>query len=897
MKQDIRSFRGLRDRLVSWYNTINAKSEQTLVVTIARKGPRLYEYGHFLSGEKAHLSVVSEHALPFIFGPDFEREYTNVVLADEAIYHGTTFERIYSLLLTGFYLSGGNMDKSNIESIPAVVSAEPQEFEKYIKIKDEHRFGINENEIPFYIDSIITGFQTLGKPYDLEFPLFYIETGLSEEENISLVGEMADALKRYFGDDKVFFYTVDHWNKEIRDNENSSGWMLHIQNVSIILDGLLSTDKGIVKPEFWKIRIFVKKDRICIASFAPHIIPGDYVNEHSSLFEGSEELKALWTEIYSQINFYHTESFDFQKFVTRKQDGDNYTGKQESGVGYYWEQQKQEYQYQCKKTLIISANYLLSFYYLTKVSRILYEAVRAFGGIKCDFVTDLSDLQYLFGHKLSLLLKAKLDNLILTAIELQENIMPEVNQYELIPMSYKDNYEKENISDFLKCKSVSQLISCNFSNQHRLIELESRNRYALYDRLRYGESFSSLYRKFLLFTPDEQIILKLHQGLDQRIDDGSIVPNYVCNPSLTSSPFFRMFRSGENEDKQRDQLFRLVYHVIWRLTSARNVSRASESLLLFVFHIIFANAVLLPAFRNLCGILFKVEFDAEGQLRVYFSYGGNAYQDVLQYALDFNVLSKAEDESSDDLFYFLCNNDYTELISRTNILDIETCELLDRYVDMALLVKKRIRPYELRDLQQWYVCWNQNDEYSNRLKNWWIKVSEEFDACGQILNVEKVYRTFDDKFVFYPINDLSKELQNVVDFCKSEGKTEQDLEILSQIIPAGVLDDANERLMRTIESIYLIFVLLMARENEEKDDIIFHSMRKLFKNFGEQNEKIKKWDDPDCDWKHEYQKDDFPCILYDLLRIIISKYFVHDRGNGDIEKGTCSTVTAISDRD
>lgn len=54
MKQDIRSFKGLKGRLVSWYNTLNAKSGETLVITIARKGPRLYEYGHLLSGEEAH---------------------------------------------------------------------------------------------------------------------------------------------------------------------------------------------------------------------------------------------------------------------------------------------------------------------------------------------------------------------------------------------------------------------------------------------------------------------------------------------------------------------------------------------------------------------------------------------------------------------------------------------------------------------------------------------------------------------------------------------------------------------------------------------------------------------------------------------------------------------------
>lgn len=892
MKQDIRSFKGLKNRLVAWYNIINAKSGQTLVVTIARKGPRLYEYGHLLSGENSRLSVVSEHALPFILGPDFDKEYSNIVLADEAIYHGTTFERIYSLLLTGLYLSGGNKNRNDIECIPAVISTESQVFEKYIKIKEEHCFKISKEEIPFYIDSLITGFQSLGKPYDVEFPMFYIQTGLSEEDNISLAEKMADNLKNHFGDNKIFSYKVNHWNREIEDNENNSGWSKHIQNVSIVLDNLLSTDKGIVKPEFWKIRIFVKKGRICIASFAPHIIPSDYVTEYSSLFEGSEELKELWSKIHSQMYFFHEEdSIDYRQFITRKMEERDSVITEEHNFNYYWEQQKQEYQYHCKKTLIISANYLLSFYYMTKVSTFLYETIKNAGIHSCDFVTDLSDLQYLFGYKLSQILKEKLDSLIFSSFILKENILPEINKYELIPVTYKDDFDKENINQFQKSRSVSQLISCNFSNQHRLIELKSRNRYALYDRLRFGESFSSLYRKLLLFSSEKKIIYQLHQGLDQRIDDGSIVPNYVCNNSLESSPFFRMFRSGENEDKQRDQLLRIVYHIAWRLTSYRGVSRVSESLLLFVFHLVFANAVNVPAFRNFCGIWFKAEFDIRGKLSILFVYGENCAQNLLQYVIDSDVLLKVEEKSSSEIFYVLCSNAYTELLSQTSILDIETSTLVDRYVDMALLVKRKLHPYELRDLQQWYECRNKNTEYSAKLKKWWEQVINIFDDCGQIINVEKVYRTFDTIFNNYPISDLNKMRVNIVNLYKSENREEWELQVLNQILPTRIL---NNRLIRTIEGIYLIFILLMARENGEQKDIISYSMRKLLINFGSQYEKIKKWYEQDCDWEYEYKSDNFPCIMYDLLKTIITKYFAHDRVDGYIEKDTCSPTATVS---
>lgn len=909
MKEDIRTFKGLRDRLLNWYHTINGKSGQTLIVTIARKGPRLYEYCRSISQEEGRVSVISEHALPFVLNADFCKKYTNVVLADEAIYHGTTFERIYSLLLTGFYMTGRLLDKNNIESIPAVVAEAPQAFEKFIKIKDQYRSSITEKEIPFYIDSIISGFQSLGKPYDIEFPLFYIETGLPKDENIRIAENIAKTLKSSFGEDKIYYYVVDHWNRDIMAEEGNTGWSHHVQNISIVLDGLIDPNRDIVKPEFFKVRIYVKDKRICIASFAPHIIPEDYVGENTSLFEGSEELKKIWKEIYSGINFFRgEENAEYRKYITRKVDDTDAPQK----LDYFWERQKQEYQYHCKKTLIICANYLLSFYYLSKLSDPILSVMKEVGGCNAIMFADLEDLQYLFGEELAVLLKSQLDKLIETEIHLRNNIISEISQCDVIPAVYKAEFEKQNIADFQKCKSVSELVSSNFSNQHRLVELKSRGEYTLSDRLRYGESFSSLYRKFILFTPDGQITQDLHHSLDQRIDEGSIVPNYVCVSDVTHgfNPFIRMFRSGENEDKSKDQLLRIVYYIAWRISIYRKVSKVDERLLTFVFHLVFVNPVSVRPFRNLCGIFYEACYNKEGIIRVSFSYGGAAkYKDLIDYAVTFNVLEELESELS-DRSYMLCMNDYTDLMGRTTMLDAETEQLLNLYLDAALFVNRRMMDSSINELQQWYICKKQNKEYAAKLEYWNSEHERLWDSNNKIsldsegkdnpaeeTLLKEAYDAFNNLFVRYPINDLSDERKTVVSAYKTEDRSTEELTVINTILPDFIAGDAAaKKLMQTIRGIYLIFILLMARKEQstEKKEIILYCMQELAVNFGSMYPPIACWNDRKLNLEHEFEKENVYFILLELLKSIINKYLNHDEMDGYFEKHTSRTVAEIS---
>ena len=91
---EIRTHEGLDIRLQEWFNSLNNNDENTLIVAIARKSPRLYEYCEMMWGggsSSQRLFIVSEHALPFLFQHNFAEKYHKVILVDEAIYNGTTW--------------------------------------------------------------------------------------------------------------------------------------------------------------------------------------------------------------------------------------------------------------------------------------------------------------------------------------------------------------------------------------------------------------------------------------------------------------------------------------------------------------------------------------------------------------------------------------------------------------------------------------------------------------------------------------------------------------------------------------------------------------------------------------------------------------------------------------
>lgn len=860
---EIRTHKGLNIRLQEWFNSLNNNDEKTLIVAIARKSPRLYEYCQMMWGDKfsSHcLFIVSEHALPFLFQHDFAEKYHKVILVDEAIYNGTTFERIHSLLLTGFHLVG-DKSEADLECLPAVVSSSFRnpKFKK-------GAYEIKEDEIPFYIDNIIMKFQTLGKPYDIEFPLVYIDTNFSLEQNLDLALKIAQGLVEEYGSDKSYSYKVSHRNINESD-DGISGWSSTSANYSVVLDPLINKSSDIMHPEFWKIRIYAKESRLCIVCFAPYVIPLDYLErlerQPDLFFQGAAGMGRIWTDLYTSVVF--------GRDATLEPDD-----------------RREEYIYHCRRTLVITANYLFSFLHLTKTIPNITDILKENGVNMSEsrWRMEEQDLAYLFGPDLAARICPELMELIHSKEEPANLIQPKISHYSLMPDLFTEDFNRQNSLDFVKCRTISELMSCNFSNQRRLIERPSRNVYMSLDRLRYGESFTALHNKFMPFyVQDADRRKALHQALDKRIDEGSIVPNYVLDRSQQSNPFVRMFRSGENEDRLRDQLAGLICYIVRKIGNIKKISKIDECTLQYIFHLLLINPLRIAPFTNICGIRFiSGPFDEKKGFRTLFIYDEEKEpeksEDLLEFALRFELLKKEEvDNNQNDnetsVVYSLCINNYTQSVGQTTQLDWNAQSLLDAYCRAASFVSRWAMPSSLIIWQQWYHLSGQYDAYNDRIRKWANEQLPLFfkeGGCDSGGMYDSFYKNFSD----CPFYDLAKERAKLIDdyiSWNAENKDTQEgspLSCIRKILPDIQNDESATALMNKVYTFYLMVNLLQYRDQNLQmwdEGVIRYGMQEVQRVSS--YEGIESWGRKESDVINLLANDNFIGLTEQLLTTVL----------------------------
>ncbi len=137
--------------------------KKTILVAIARKGPRLCELEYKRIKECLKYEyIISEHAIPFSLS-DFADSL--VILMDEAVYFGTTFQRIHTVLQTGASLSyassASDKEKMLLKAAPIVISDKAS-----ILLKERMEWLIpnipliKEEDTTEYINSLIEEFYT-----------------------------------------------------------------------------------------------------------------------------------------------------------------------------------------------------------------------------------------------------------------------------------------------------------------------------------------------------------------------------------------------------------------------------------------------------------------------------------------------------------------------------------------------------------------------------------------------------------------------------------------------------------------------------------------------------------------------------------------------------------------
>lgn len=552
----------------SLYKEFNkyGNNKKMLIVSIARKGPRLCELSSI------NEDVISEHAIPFSL-PDFMNSL--VVLTDEAIYFGTTFQRIYAVLRTGIRLYTKKLRKCYnnfateypiVKAAPVIISHKANLLlDNKLEWLMSERKTIADEYIPLYINNLIENFYSLGKPFDIEFPILYVDFPKEMYEMSNQ--EIARVLKCKFknieperGDG--YTYILEH-RTEKKD---------YYTVTRLFSDSIYQNNRKL-HSDFSKMRAFWLKDkkRIALTFYSPHIIDDKYLIKDTPLFTGTPYAK-IWSMLWQKVSIIE----DAYELIEKESVNLDFEKRREI------EYNMQEYKYHVKRSLLIWANYLYSYDMamglLSSLKRELFDNKT---DVKNEFVVEERDICYLAGKGLAKDITSLLNTIAYQYSEIQMPVIPmddvRVNNY--IPEAYQSKYEMKNARAFLECNNMSELISMIFYNMHFDVELEGRKNWREdLSRLRFGETFSSIYNRGFVGNYSD-IFHSMHKAVDLRIDNGSIVPKYICRNEGNSKVWFRMFRCGENEDLYAQRLIRFIEKLLNEISEIYDNSLLPEMLI------------------------------------------------------------------------------------------------------------------------------------------------------------------------------------------------------------------------------------------------------------------------------------------------------------------------------
>lgn len=650
----------LNGLIEKWYASLQ-KEEYCLA--ISRKAPRLLDWCRMQynnSGESGPV-VISELALPFIKTAG-ESSSGRCVVVDEAIYHGTTFKKVLSLAKHVF---------ADITARPLVFSIEAM-LSKEIRSYLDSWEVIDDRFCPFFINTIIYRFLTLGKPYDIEYPLFYMELdGLITKEVMEQYMEKLaeiESVKRRLGK-KSLYYSTKTYSREKKESYSA---------FTYLTEYLYTHKEGRAKPDFSKLRFFYRENVLCVASMSPHVLSEADMQASNGMLSG--DLAKVWSVIQDAV-------CDLDVV-------------------------DEEFKYQAKKSLVVMTNYLLSFANFLLVK----ESIQEVFPVKTKHISmDLTDLTYLVGPKVAKDVKALLDSYLSESRSFQWHVTPTPLSsdvvYSQIPINYQGDYAVSMSSDNLGLSDfkVESMISNMFSAMHWNIEIPSRrDPMEGYSRLRFGESYLSIQSRLALAQIDQaKLRTEIHQALDARIDNGSAVPNYIRKEAMLSDSYWiRMFRSGENEDFRKDQILRQLIAVF------KAFLKFNKGTIIHRYELEFILVLLSNRNPDWFGAPLKVKFCKD--MYQTFVLLGEEEIGLVDYAMSYHVLKIDEQQ-----FLRLENTSYVEKLSLGTLGTKEQDTAVDDCAEYVhAFVQENRNPLLIREVLNYLYYKTPSYDYAVDFNHW-----------------------------------------------------------------------------------------------------------------------------------------------------------------------------------
>lgn len=601
-------------------------SETDIVIALSRKGPRMLEYLKRYNSLK-EFSFTTEHALPFIFeqiSNNRDKKY-RIFIVDDAIYFGSTIQNLYNEIKA--YIDAYKLDNVKIYAVVTAIKASDSKtlnIDDALLLNYEGKEPLRAGYGHYFVKCLMNDFSKLDNTLEVVFPTIEYDLPSNVDEQI-----VDEAIKKQY---------PDAFRSE-QNGESRAKWCIILEN------GKTSA--------FNKVRIFISANKLRFVFMNPHYFNNNEETLAGLMVRQGSPFREMWNEI--QLHFKNVE-LDIRKEFNN------------------------EIRRNRLRTQVILANYILSFNNFLVERDKINAIVGSLGIDENSYSIKENNLTYLIGN-VSLVantigrLKVAADSNLSLDPLLSVKEMTVSNDYVLESNSLpKDELEvllNHNLVMISKSQDTEESLSAMFNNLTILIEKWTRG--TIYDdnyRLRFGYTMKNLtafvhrYGAFKIEEP-EKFQTELHSWIDNRIDNGCIVPQYIVDSA--SSTWMRVFRPGENEDLLLSHLARLVLCVWNQANEILQVQKVNtytyQSLL----------SVVIDTFRE---CLEKEEsylqFRIDGKLLPCI---GDKYRNIVDYMKDMYILTE--------------ENDFLECSPRLQNKEFKTCTTLSRELEEN--IRKKIK--------------------------------------------------------------------------------------------------------------------------------------------------------------------------------------------------------------
>lgn len=469
------------DHLMIQIKGIREKNKRPVLIALSRKMPRFMSWlkspcadANIDSSILNDIELTTELALPFMFS-HINTEKIEFIIVDDIIIHGASLKSVANDLKS---LTGLKPHISCICLHQKAVIPDTVDIEDTLHLK-----RLTQDEVDSFVYYIANIVETYQLPIDLEFPIFNA-TGLDVDE----IWKKLDLIRK--SDKIINTYALGPQNEKLCFMPQSS-----------------ISDK--YDYDFKKLRFYYKKsgsNSIALEVFAPSIF-SEYtlVGSDIELFE-DKEFQNIWNKTTAEIRKRILEFATSDLSVIRTNTRINYI-----------------------RSLCVWANYLLSLSFFIDTQK---DDDLSLSKVINVFHLDKDNLSLLLGKKLCEDILEDLqflidNNLSVSSMQRINSPIPE----SFAPADFKAKMEVEKGRLLIDSKSPEEILKGIFQFQHYANPEFAHPQFA-FDRIFFGETYTSLEHALFPFYQEEKYIIEMNKWIDEKIDQGCIVPKYE---RLTSS--------------------------------------------------------------------------------------------------------------------------------------------------------------------------------------------------------------------------------------------------------------------------------------------------------------------------------------------------------------------------